>query len=203
MTLAWMMFASIGMLTARYGKVIHKNIGGKQVWFRVHQVCMILTWVLTVTSVVIIFIEKGTDPLKLPAIKNNAHALIGLITSILCFIQPFMAFIRPDPDHDKRWIFNYGHWFVGTAAMALSVAAMILVTDFQGYNFEKDSTLLATIITFAVFYGAMHICLTVISFVSETTRNTLVTLLLPIAFIGGTALAATMIVFLKMNSDSV
>ena len=202
MILAWVMFASIGMLTARYGKVIDKNLAGKQIWFRVHQLCMIMTWILTVSSVIIIFIEKGTDPLKWSSIKNNAHSLIGLITSILCFIQPFMAFVRPDPDHDKRWVFNLGHFLAGTVAIVLSVTSIVLVTQFQGYNFEKDDSLLATISAFGAFYVLMHICLTGASFTREGMRNTIVSFLLPLAAITGAAIAAVLIVLIVKNSDN-
>ena len=72
-------------------------------------------------GITLIFVEKGTDPLGLERIKTNAHSLIGLISSILAFIQPFMAFIRPSPESHKRWLFNASHFLVGTTAFFLVI----------------------------------------------------------------------------------
>lgn len=50
----------------------------------------------------------------------NPHALIGLFTTLLAFIQPIMAHFRPHPGTPKRYIFNWAHWFVGNTAHLLS-----------------------------------------------------------------------------------
>ncbi|GFO11319.1 transposon ty3-g Gag-Pol polyprotein [Plakobranchus ocellatus] len=46
--------------------------------------------------------------------------------------QPLMALIRPHPGTKYRPIFNYAHWFVGTAAHILGV-----VTIFFGFELDK------------------------------------------------------------------
>ena len=112
-----------------------------------------------------------------------------------------MAMIRPGPDHAKRWVFNLGHFSAGTVAMILSVTSIVLVTQFQGYNFEKEDSLLATISAFGAFYVLMHICLTGASFAQESKRNTIVSSLLPLAAITGAAISAVMIVLIVKNSD--
>ena len=151
MVIAWYLLGFFGLLVARYAKDIDKDFCGKDLWFRLHQICMITTWILVMIGkncylycfylfwwshlictlchaciilplgITLIFVEKGTDPLGLERIKTNAHSLIGLISSILAFIQPFMAFIRPSPESHKRWLFNTSHFLVGTTAFFLVI----------------------------------------------------------------------------------
>lgn len=72
---------------------------------------MVLTWALTTVGFIVIFVE-----LKAWSSESNPHAILGLITTILCFIQPIGAYFRPHPGTSKRPIFNWAHWFGGNAA---------------------------------------------------------------------------------------
>ena len=64
-------------------------------------------------------------------ITENPHALLGVICAGLCFMQPLIAMTRCHPDHRRRPIFNWVHWFVGNAAqgrlMKISAAVMFHV----------------------------------------------------------------------------
>lgn len=71
---------------------------------------MVLTWSMTIGAFVIIFVELGTWS------SETIHASVGLATTILCFIQPFMAAMRPHPGAPRRALFNWAHWFVGNVA---------------------------------------------------------------------------------------
>ena len=72
---------------------------------------MICTWIFTMIAFVIIFIEvQGWS------ITENPHPVLGLITTILCFVQPFIAIIRPSPSDKFRWIFNWVHFLLGNGA---------------------------------------------------------------------------------------
>ena len=51
-------------------------------------------------------------------IAENPHALLGVICAGLCFMQPLIALTRCHPDHRRRPLFNWVHWFVGNAAQA-------------------------------------------------------------------------------------
>lgn len=75
---------------------------------------MIATWILTLASFIIIFVE-----LRAWSAVDNPHAILGTITTILCFIQPFMTLFRPGPKHKNRPIFNWAHWSVGNVAYVL------------------------------------------------------------------------------------
>lgn len=72
---------------------------------------MVLTWGLTMAAFVLIFVE-----LKEWSNENNPHAILGTITTILCFFQPIGAYFRPHPGTPKRPIFNWVHWLVGNVA---------------------------------------------------------------------------------------
>lgn len=75
-----------------------------------HRFFMILTWSMTIAAFVIIFVELGEWS------SEVIHASLGLATTILAFIQPFMAAARPHPGAPRRPLFNWAHWFVGNAA---------------------------------------------------------------------------------------
>lgn len=76
---------------------------------------MVLTWALTIAAFVLIFIELGDW-----SAEDNPHAILGVITTAICFFQPFGALFRPSPTSSKRPIFNWLHWLAGNAAHILA-----------------------------------------------------------------------------------
>lgn len=115
MIVAWIGATSIGVFSARYMKKIWvgPKLFGKDIWFIVHQVAMSLTWVLTISAVVIIWVDVGEW-------RTSTHSLLGIIATVLCFIQPLTAFFRPAPNDDARPIFNFMHGSVGKLAHFLA-----------------------------------------------------------------------------------
>lgn len=111
MIVAWIGSTSIGVFAARYMRQLWqgKQVFGKDVWFIVHQVAMSTTWVLTISSVIIIWIDVGEW-------RTSTHSLLGIIATVLCFIQPLATFFRPGPKDDARPIFNFMHGSVGKLA---------------------------------------------------------------------------------------
>jgi hypothetical protein len=76
---------------------------------------MVMTWLLTIAGSICIFVELGGW-----SQAPNPHAILGAITSVLCFIQPFGALFRPHPGHKNRPLFNWGHWLGGNLAHILA-----------------------------------------------------------------------------------
>lgn len=72
---------------------------------------MVLTWLLTLAAAALIWIEIGGW-----SQEENPHALLGSITTIICFLQPIGALFRPAPTSKNRPIFNWLHWLGGNAA---------------------------------------------------------------------------------------
>ena len=151
----------------------------------------------------VIFIERGTDPLDSERIEENAHGLIGLLAAILAFIQPFMAFFRPGPKSSNRWIFNLGHFSVGMAALILASTAIILATSLEIVDLEGAGSL-AIVIGFIGLYVGSHLMGTVVDFMfskNMSTRNTFIYIVLAMASIGGLAFSIGMIYLIADDHD--
>ncbi|KAM3915148.1 putative ferric-chelate reductase 1 [Leptodactylus fuscus] len=120
MLIAWMTTGSIGMIMARYMKsTAGKPIFGKAAWFQAHFYLMILTVILTIIAFIMVFVNAGDW-------SGGAHPVLGVIVMILSFFQPIFAFFRPDPKHERRFIFNWGHAINALVIKILAVAAIFL-----------------------------------------------------------------------------
>ena len=128
MIFAWLACASSGMLMARYYKQTWKSVKplGKDFWFRCHQGFMGLAFLLTLAAFFIILASLKVVPFNPKALAKNPHAIVGIICILLTVIQPIMAYFRPHPGTNNRWIFNRIHWFVGNSAFIFAVAAIFL-----------------------------------------------------------------------------
>ncbi|CAG0883463.1 unnamed protein product [Darwinula stevensoni] len=116
MVLAWVFFASSGIITARYFKKtwVGTQVCKKDMWFTIHRGFMVTAWALTIVGFFCILAHKDWEFLEKP------HHLVGVVSVVLCFIQPFMALLRPHPEDPNRPIFNWVHWGVGTGAHGLA-----------------------------------------------------------------------------------
>ncbi|XP_018428077.1 PREDICTED: putative ferric-chelate reductase 1 [Nanorana parkeri] len=130
MLIAWMTTGSIGMVMARYMKsAAGKPFLGKAIWFQTHYFLMILTVILTIIAFIMIFAEvAGWSG------DAGAHPVLGCIVMILSFFQPIAALFRPDPKHEKRFIFNWGH-----RLNALVIKVLAVATIFLGLNLIDTS----------------------------------------------------------------
>lgn len=112
---AWIGFTSIGIFTARFMKRtwMKVKICGKDLWLMTHQICMCMTWILTLVGFIIIIVDSNRW-------NTNAHSVLGTIAFSLCMIQPFGAVFRPGPKDVHRPIFNFLHMFAGNFAHILT-----------------------------------------------------------------------------------
>ncbi|KAK5859411.1 hypothetical protein PBY51_020966 [Eleginops maclovinus] len=123
MLLAWMLTGSVGTFIASFYKPDwpKQTLLGQKVWFQVHRGLMMLTVTLTIVAFCLpFFYRKGWSK------HAGVHPYLGCCVLTLSLIQPIMALIRPSPDSLRRYIFNWGHWGVGTVTEVLAVAAMFL-----------------------------------------------------------------------------
>ncbi|XP_014210218.1 putative ferric-chelate reductase 1 homolog [Copidosoma floridanum] len=120
MIVSWLGTASVGMLLARYYRQtwLASQLCGKDHWFAWHRVFMFLTWAMSITAAVLIFVEVGGLSTEV------YHRSFGIATNILCFVQPFMAVMRPHPGAPRRALFNWVHWLVGNAAHVCAIIAI-------------------------------------------------------------------------------
>jgi hypothetical protein len=115
MIVGWILCTSLGIFSARFGKRLFfgRKLFNKDIWFVIHQFSMTITWILVISSVVIIWIDVGEW-------KTSTHSVLGIISAVLCFIQPITAFFRPAPNDEARPIFNFMHGSVGKLAQLLA-----------------------------------------------------------------------------------
>lgn len=141
MIFAWILFASTGILIARYFKPSwpEQKVCGKAIWFAIHRPVMISVVVLTIIGFILILVyTKGTWVPKSLA-REFAHSIIGIITIIFAISQPIMALFRCTPDAENRFIFNYAHRFVGLTALLLSIVAIFIAMFFTEFNFQGNA----------------------------------------------------------------
>ncbi|XP_011865785.1 PREDICTED: putative ferric-chelate reductase 1 homolog [Vollenhovia emeryi] len=161
MLASWIGTASIGMLLARYYRQtwVNSQLCGKDHWFAWHRFFMVLTWSMTIGAFVIIFVELGTWS------SETIHASVGLATTILCFIQPFMAAMRPHPGAPRRALFNWAHWFVGNVAKICALIALFFAVRL---NKAKLPDWVDWVLTaFVVFHVLTHLVLTFLGCASD------------------------------------
>ncbi|CAH3043688.1 unnamed protein product, partial [Porites lobata] len=145
MTLAWLLFAFVGLFTARYMRQVWEptKLLGEKAWFTVHRTLMIITLLLTITGTIVIFVFiDGYSSSAQP------HPSLGIVTIALALIQPIMAAFRPHPGEPKREIFNWCHRIVGIGALVMAIVTIDygLATEKVGLGKEGFRAIIAFII---------------------------------------------------------
>uniref|UniRef100_U5EVK0 Putative ferric-chelate reductase 1 n=1 Tax=Corethrella appendiculata TaxID=1370023 RepID=U5EVK0_9DIPT len=162
MLTAWIGTASLGILLARYFKQtwVGSSFCGKDQWFAWHRFFMVLTWLLTIAGFVLIFIEiDGWSQ------ANNPHAILGTVTTALCFIQPIGAFFRPHPGTKNRPYFNWLHWFIGNSAHILAIVTIFFAVKLA--KAELPEWLDYIIVAFVAFHVCMHLIFSIAGCASD------------------------------------
>ncbi|GAB0093620.1 Putative ferric-chelate reductase 1 homolog [Sergentomyia squamirostris] len=151
MLIAWIGTASAGILVARYFKQtwVGRQMCGKDMWFAWHRIFMVSTWTLTMVGFILIFVEvQGWSQ------AQNPHAILGLITTILCFFQPIGALFRPHPGSKNRPFFNWGHWLGGNLAHILAIVTIFFAVKLP--RAELPEWMDWILVAFVAFHVFMH-----------------------------------------------
>lgn len=170
MLTAWIGTASLGILLARYFRQtwVGSQLCGKDQWFAWHRFLMVLTWVLTMAGFVIIFVEIGGW-----SQVDNPHAILGVVTTVLCFLQPIGAFFRPHPGTKRRPLFNWLHWLGGNLAHIVAIVAIFFAVKLQ--KAELPEWLDFILVAFVAFHVFMHLIFSIGGCVSERRNSQRVT----------------------------
>uniref|UniRef100_A0A182KFZ1 Domon domain of stromal cell-derived receptor 2 n=1 Tax=Anopheles christyi TaxID=43041 RepID=A0A182KFZ1_9DIPT len=160
MITAWIGTASLGILIARYFRQtwVGSQLCGKDQWFAWHRFLMIVTWALTVAGIVVIFVEIGGW-----SQVRNPHAILGMVTTVLCFLQPIGAFFRPHPGSSKRAIFNWLHWLGGNLAHVIAIVAIFFAVQLQ--KAELPEWMDFMLVAFVAFHVFMHLIFSIFSWI--------------------------------------
>ncbi|XP_077101171.1 putative ferric-chelate reductase 1 [Siphateles boraxobius] len=151
MLIAWMTTGSIGMMIARYLKGVAKGqgLGGKDFWFLAHVSLMVLSVAATAIAFILVF-SYAQDW------AGGAHPVLGCLVMILSLIQPIVAAFRCEPQHERRFIFNWAHSFIALAIKALAVAAIFTGMElFEEY--KTDGWMLKVMGGFITWEALMYI----------------------------------------------
>lgn len=136
------------------------------------------------TAFIMIFIDvDGWSQDEMP------HAVIGTITTAICFFHPILAIFRPNLGDPKRKYFNNGHAFGGILAQILSRKnpisfilgtivtvnysrfIFVVVTIFLAVNMDKaelPAWLFFVLAGFVVSLIAFHLYFTFLSYKAES-----------------------------------
>uniref|UniRef100_A0A0B7BD10 Cytochrome b561 domain-containing protein n=1 Tax=Arion vulgaris TaxID=1028688 RepID=A0A0B7BD10_9EUPU len=131
MILAWIFFASIGLLLTKYYKPMWPNnrMFDHKYWFLGHFNCMATMFIITIIAIILIFVEAGGYS-QAPDLPQKAHPILGIIILICIIINPILALIRPSEESKCRPVFNWFHWAFGTIANVLAIPQIFIGMDF-------------------------------------------------------------------------
>ncbi|XP_048832550.1 putative ferric-chelate reductase 1 isoform X1 [Brienomyrus brachyistius] len=148
MLIAWMTSVSAGVMIARYCRDEWPDsaLFGQTVWFQVHRALMIFTVSLTFLGSILPFVYRGGW-----SRRAGAHPYLGCVVMTLAFLQPIMAVVRPPPDSERRWMFNWLHLSVGTVAEVIAVLAMFLGIRQQALRLPEPGS--TTVLAGSIVWG--------------------------------------------------
>ncbi|KAJ7370793.1 DOMON domain-containing protein frrs1L [Desmophyllum pertusum] len=96
MVVAWVVFATLAIFTARYMKDSWGKLFGLKAWFQVHRALTVSCLICTLVGFVLVFVHvEGWSE------ADVAHSVLGLIITVLVCVQPIMALMRPGPAAEK------------------------------------------------------------------------------------------------------
>ncbi|KAJ3665387.1 hypothetical protein Zmor_000884 [Zophobas morio] len=191
MLAAWIGTVSVGTLLARYYRTtwVGSSICGKDIWFAWHRMFMVLTWALTVTGFVLIFVEVR-------AWSPGPHPILGTITTVLCFLQPIGAYFRPHPGTPRRPIFNWIHWFGGNAAHIIGIVTIFYAVKLA--KAELPEFMDWILVAYVAFHVVVHLVLSIIGCISEKSSERRVTSF-PMKDLGGSGRSSA---YADRNADA-
>ncbi|XP_062594100.1 putative ferric-chelate reductase 1 homolog [Saccostrea cucullata] len=145
MMIAWVMFSSIGIVTARFFKDgwEGKTLIGQKVWFQIHRTCMVSVFLFTVAAFVVIFVDVGEYREVVVADDRDYlqyHPILGIIVTSLTVINPIMSLFRCAPTDKKRPLFNVAHFLVGTGAHILAAITVLFGMNIDRSNLPMEAS---------------------------------------------------------------
>ena len=159
MVLAWILFANVGMFTAKFCKKIFpgKQILKADIWFRIHQGCMTLALVLSLAGASLLWVDRGVKPLKLESLKINPHSALGMAVICIAVVQPVIAFFRPSLDNKYRPYFRYFHGGLGYIALILAGVAMYFATNLDEAMLDEHTWIILAVLAGFCFIAVLFV----------------------------------------------
>lgn len=152
MIIAWIGTATMGIFIARYFKNAWtgRKVCGSDAWFFWHIFFQLTTWILTISAIIIIFVDVGEW-------RTSTHSILGIIVMSFAVLQPVVAIFRPKPTSHRRPIFNFLHKFFGNFTHILAFITIYFAVPLPAADLV-DWTIFI-IIAFVAFYFIMNLIL--------------------------------------------
>ncbi|KAM7287000.1 hypothetical protein ISCGN_030696 [Ixodes scapularis] len=153
MIISWILLVSVGILLARHFKNVWpaETLCNQKVWFAVHRGLMLASVSMMVASLFIIFYRVGGW-----SSFTNFHPILGVICSTLAVLQPVTAFFRCHPGDERRYIFNWIHWFNGNVAHLTALATIFLATGLDKAKLKSSAWFVYVLAAFLIFHALVH-----------------------------------------------
>ena len=89
MIIAWVLFASTGILVARHFKHLYENISfcGIKFWYLVHRPLMAFVFLLSIIAFLVILSDLNWAWTSAPKGTAYAHSILGILTIVAMFFQ--------------------------------------------------------------------------------------------------------------------
>jgi hypothetical protein len=178
MITAWIVFASTGILLARYGRVLHfgdkRKLFGADIWFQMHRSILILAAITTLIGLILILVKSDNDAVSRNRDQNRliAHQVFGYIIIGSVLLQVGMGIFRCNPQSPRRYIFNRIHRPVGIIAFLFSIIAFFLVASVLKNNLNGLMIILSL---WAGWIVIIVIVFEIIQFRSQSNPSTIAT----------------------------
>nr|XP_027199539.1 putative ferric-chelate reductase 1 homolog [Dermatophagoides pteronyssinus] len=168
MLIAWFGTVPIAITLARYFKTAWPGrlLCGVQIWFAFHRCLMIFSICLMIIAQICIFYYIGEYRLGI-------HQILGSIAFTLAILQPIGALFRPHPGTPKRWLFNWAHWFGGTAGQITAAAAILLASKLKLANLPDSFLYIAIVWIFC--HVILHLLFQFHSFCTSSSSSSVST----------------------------
>lgn len=144
MTLAWYVFVPTALLFARVLRSCWPTLkpGGLLIWFHVHRTSNLLAIAMMVAAFILVMTAKDWLWVKPASSWGGKHAILGLISLILAWLQPFISTLRCTPDNPRRPLFNRAHRAIGIAAFIFATSAI----GIAAFHFTKGNAMVQLIL---------------------------------------------------------
>ncbi|CAG2170406.1 unnamed protein product, partial [Oppiella nova] len=164
MVIAWVGTVSLAIVFARYYKQtwVPSTLCGVKIWFAFHRGLMVTSVTLMIIAQICIFYYIGEY-------RIGWHQIFGTLAFTLALLNPIGALLRPHPDAPNRWLFNWGHWFLGNLAHIAAIVAIFLSTKLPLADLPRQ--FLWTVITFVVFNVVVHLILQFQTFCAQNRKT--------------------------------
>src|ERR1700722_3161054 len=112
MVFAWIIFAPIGILIARYGRLLHigvrRKLFGDTIWFQVHRLALSLAALATLLGFFLILNQSQSTWVDVDSDGQllYTHSILGVLIVCFAMVQVWMALFRCHPDSKFCFIYN-------------------------------------------------------------------------------------------------